>query len=123
MQISEGARLLMLKNPWGNYEWAGKWSDHDRAWTPALREEVDKLTKSDLASDVQNDGWFWIEWKDFCEYFGEIAVGDVKHRAGPALGVVEFELVSSPQVRLGRQTVLQYLRHISNASPQIFCIF
>ena len=27
-------RLLQLRNPWGDSEWKGDWSDHSHLWTP-----------------------------------------------------------------------------------------
>ena len=29
-------RLLKLRNPWGNTEWSGDWSDGSRLWTEEL---------------------------------------------------------------------------------------
>ena len=29
----EKLRLLRLRNPWGNKEWLGPWSDHSSTWT------------------------------------------------------------------------------------------
>jgi hypothetical protein len=29
-------RLLKIRNPWGMYEWRGKWSDKSEMWTPEL---------------------------------------------------------------------------------------
>jgi len=33
-------RLLKIRNPWGNFEWKGDWSDASPLWTPALREQL-----------------------------------------------------------------------------------
>jgi hypothetical protein len=31
-------RLLKLRNPWGEGEWKGPWSDRSTLWTEALRK-------------------------------------------------------------------------------------
>lgn len=60
-------RLLKLRNPWGNKEWKGDWSDESTIWT----EELAKKLSHDRNSD---DGTFFIEFRDFKESFSEIAV-------------------------------------------------
>ena len=30
-------RLLLLRNPWGKFEWKGDWSYNSDSWTPELR--------------------------------------------------------------------------------------
>src|ERR1700760_25234 len=32
-------RLLKLRNPWGNQEWNGAWSDGSKEWTPDVMKE------------------------------------------------------------------------------------
>ena len=39
-----GHKLLKLRNPWGKFEWKGKWSDNDSAW-----EEHQVSERSDRA--------------------------------------------------------------------------
>ena len=39
-QDSTKARLLKLRNPWGDGEWKGPWSDHDDMWRTPLGQKV-----------------------------------------------------------------------------------
>lgn len=32
----EEITLVQLRNPWGNFEWNGDWSDHSELWTDDL---------------------------------------------------------------------------------------
>jgi hypothetical protein len=40
-QLRGGLRLIKVRNPWGNTEWNGAYSDNSSSWTPALKKEVD----------------------------------------------------------------------------------
>ncbi|KAG6900635.1 hypothetical protein C0993_007317 [Termitomyces sp. T159_Od127] len=55
-------RFVVLRNPWGNHEWNGPWSDGSKEWTddwlPALKE---------LKHSFGADGQFVMEYKDFLE--------------------------------------------------------
>ncbi|TGJ88705.1 hypothetical protein E0Z10_g18 [Xylaria hypoxylon] len=52
----DGQRLVLLKNPWGKYEWTGPWSDGSKEWT------ADWLKKLDHR--FGDDGNFWISYDD-----------------------------------------------------------
>ncbi|KAK4973953.1 hypothetical protein LTR66_006450 [Elasticomyces elasticus] len=52
----DGERLLKLRNPWGNTEWSGPWSDGSEQWTA---EWIQKLNHK-----FGDDGVFWISYKD-----------------------------------------------------------
>ena len=45
MEIRKPAGLMMIKlrNPWGNFEWTGKWSDTSDAWDNVLDGQVKRL--------------------------------------------------------------------------------
>jgi len=62
----EKDRCIRLRNPWGNLEWNGAWSDKDPRWTPALRK------KADLPDE--DDGSFFMKIEDFIKYFDDISV-------------------------------------------------
>ena len=55
------ARLLKCRNPWGQCEWNGAWSDSSKLWTPQLRNEV--------GSEVSDDGVFCISLEDYMANF------------------------------------------------------
>ena len=52
-----GNRLLLVKNPWGDTEWSGPWSDGSKEWTPEALKELNYT--------FGNDGIFWISYQDF----------------------------------------------------------
>ena len=55
-------RLLRVRNPWGNFEWKGKWSDSSAEWTNETRALVGD-------AEVKDDGNFYIEYSDYMSYF------------------------------------------------------
>ncbi|USW56034.1 Putative cysteine peptidase, cysteine active, peptidase C2, calpain, catalytic [Septoria linicola] len=57
-------KLLKLKNPWGEVEWEGDWSDGSKLWTAEM------MTK--LKHTFGDDGIFWISYKDFLKHFYSI---------------------------------------------------
>ena len=59
-------KLVHLRNPWGNGEWSGDWSDSSRRWTNDLRNQCDNFER-------KNDGSFWMSFDDFRTYY--IVVG------------------------------------------------
>eukprot|EP00828_Plagiopyla_frontata_P014815 TRINITY_DN1930_c0_g1_i4.p1 TRINITY_DN1930_c0_g1~~TRINITY_DN1930_c0_g1_i4.p1 ORF type:complete len:318 (-),score=36.10 TRINITY_DN1930_c0_g1_i4:75-1028(-) len=63
----EGHRLLLLRNPWGQKEWKGKWSDNSPLWTPSLRKLCGHTTNAD-------DGLFFMEYNDFKQYYDSFEI-------------------------------------------------
>ncbi|KAJ7113978.1 hypothetical protein C8R44DRAFT_676421 [Mycena epipterygia] len=55
-------RFVVLRNPWGDSEWTGPWSDGSKEWTeewlPALKA---------LQHSFGNDGQFVMEYSDFLD--------------------------------------------------------
>lgn len=60
-------RLILMRNPWGQNEWKGEWSDFDVKWKdPALRKLLDHETT--------DDGCFYMLWKDFLKYYSDFQI-------------------------------------------------
>ncbi|XP_062866950.1 calpain-9 [Trichomycterus rosablanca] len=53
-------RLISVRNPWGQVEWNGPWSDNSREWS-----YVDKADKVRLLENATEDGEFWMEFENF----------------------------------------------------------
>jgi calpain-15 len=51
-EFEEEIKLIRLRNPWGDFEWNGDWSDDSDLWTPKLKKE--------LGQSNGNDGTFWM---------------------------------------------------------------
>ena len=60
-------KLVYLRNPWGNGEWSGDWSDSSRKWTNDLRNQCNNYEK-------KNDGSFWMSFDDFRIYFVVVGI-------------------------------------------------
>lgn len=56
--------ILKLRNPWGNFEWNGAWSDTSDLWT----EESCKIVGRKLGESI-DDGSFWISFQDFAQFY------------------------------------------------------
>jgi hypothetical protein len=54
--------LLKLRNPWGDTEWTGDWSDGSKLWTAEMMQKL-KHTFGD------DDGIFWMSFRDFLKHF------------------------------------------------------
>lgn len=52
----KGNRLLKVRNPWGEGEWRGAWSDRSEQWTPEWMELLNHR--------FGDDGQFWISYED-----------------------------------------------------------
>lgn len=56
-----GLRLLKIRNPWGEREWTGPWSDGSKEWNGEMLEL--------LGHTMQDDGVFWILYKDWLKRY------------------------------------------------------
>ena len=60
--MSNGARLVKLRNPWGEESYSCAYSDESKKWTPALRKEAGATDKA------ENDGIFFMTVEDYYRY-------------------------------------------------------
>ena len=59
---------MQLRNPWGQFEWKGDWSDNSKLWNN--NPEIKKKCKFENI----DDGMFWIEFKDIVKIFNVIQI-------------------------------------------------
>ena len=53
-------RLVNMRNPWGNGEWSGDWSDSSSKWN---------TVSGGRPTAKKNDGSFWMSFDDLCKYY------------------------------------------------------
>uniref|UniRef100_A0A8B9DVP2 Calpain-3 n=1 Tax=Anser cygnoides TaxID=8845 RepID=A0A8B9DVP2_ANSCY len=65
----EKIRLVRLRNPWGQVEWNGPWSDKSEEWN--FINEAEKIR---LQHKIAEDGEFWISFEDFMRHFTKLEI-------------------------------------------------
>ena len=71
------SRLLRLRNPWGNYEWNGKWCDNSEE-VIKNKERIENILNKKYADTSEkidfskNDGTFLMRFSDFRKIFNNI---------------------------------------------------
>uniref|UniRef100_A0A671QB64 TAF5-like RNA polymerase II p300/CBP-associated factor-associated factor 65 kDa subunit 5L n=1 Tax=Sinocyclocheilus anshuiensis TaxID=1608454 RepID=A0A671QB64_9TELE len=62
-------QLIRVRNPWGQVEWNGPWSDNSREWNA-----IDSSEKTRLLHNSLDDGEFWMEFGDFKANYDKIEI-------------------------------------------------
>lgn len=65
----ERMQMVRLRNPWGQCEWKGAFSDGAPEW-----EKIDKNDREKVGLTFEDDGEFWMTFEDFCKNFVNIAI-------------------------------------------------
>ena len=66
-------RLLKIRNPHGQGEWKGDWSDQSIQWQTLLKSNGLYRKQNDLCS-MKNDGMFWMDYDHFLMGFHNVDV-------------------------------------------------
>ncbi len=67
-RVRGGIPLVRIRNPHGNHrEWRGEWSDGDRNW-----QAIPSHMRQELGLTYGDDGEFYMSFRDFLRYFGEL---------------------------------------------------
>nr|CAB3227563.1 calpain-1 catalytic subunit-like [Phallusia mammillata] len=66
--LKTGVKLVRVRNPWGQVEWNGPWSDSSTMWNSVPDE------KQRLAVEFDEDGEFWMSYRDFCKSFTKLEI-------------------------------------------------
>ncbi|KAM9344836.1 calpain-2 catalytic subunit-like [Symphorus nematophorus] len=61
-------QLVRIRNPWGQVEWTGPWSDGSSEWKSVSENEKSKL------NHVGEDGEFWMSYSDFMKQFSKVEI-------------------------------------------------
>jgi hypothetical protein len=73
-ELKSGERLVQIRNPWGDFEWKGKWSDSSSVWTPEIERELGITT----SERVCEDGMFWMAYDDLLRHFFRVSLCDTR---------------------------------------------
>uniref|UniRef100_A0A7N6BBR4 Calpain 9 n=1 Tax=Anabas testudineus TaxID=64144 RepID=A0A7N6BBR4_ANATE len=65
----QNIQLIRIRNPWGEVEWNGPWSDNSREWN-----YIDKADKARLQQNSLDDGEFWMEFGDFRKNYDKVEI-------------------------------------------------
>ncbi|XP_029962118.1 calpain-2 catalytic subunit-like [Salarias fasciatus] len=66
--LGKQVQLVRIRNPWGEVEWTGPWSDGSSEWKHISEEEKLKL------NHVAEDGEFWMSYLDFIRHFSRLEI-------------------------------------------------
>ncbi|KAJ8384753.1 hypothetical protein AAFF_G00198390 [Aldrovandia affinis] len=64
----EMLKLIRIRNPWGQVEWTGAWSDGSMEWRRISDEDRDRLRNR------SEDGEFWMSFSDFLRQYSRVEI-------------------------------------------------
>ncbi|PIO29860.1 hypothetical protein AB205_0098470, partial [Aquarana catesbeiana] len=63
----QSTKLVRMRNPWGEVEWTGAWSDSSNEWNYVDQSERDLRLKME-------DGEFWMSFQEFLREFSRLEI-------------------------------------------------
>ncbi|XP_077437547.1 calpain-2 catalytic subunit-like isoform X2 [Vanacampus margaritifer] len=63
-----GEKLIRIRNPWGQVEWNGDWSDNSSTWRYVSDDDRQRL------KNRREDGEFWMSFSDFLREFSSLEI-------------------------------------------------
>ncbi|XDV22175.1 hypothetical protein PO909_027130 [Leuciscus waleckii] len=64
----ELTKLVRIRNPWGQVEWTGPWSDGSTEWRQVSDSDREKLNSK------AEDGEFWMSYSDFLRHYSRVEI-------------------------------------------------
>ncbi|XP_078693465.1 calpain-5-like isoform X2 [Branchiostoma floridae x Branchiostoma belcheri] len=61
--------MIRMRNPWGQKEWRGPWSDDSPEW-----QQVSSSEKEKLGLVKEDDGEFWMSFDDWITHFSDAGI-------------------------------------------------
>ncbi|XP_019726003.1 calpain-2 catalytic subunit-like [Hippocampus comes] len=61
-------KLIRIRNPWGEVEWNGDWSDKSSVWRSVSDDDRQRLTNR------REDGEFWMSFSDFLREYSRLEI-------------------------------------------------
>jgi hypothetical protein len=90
----DGVTVIKIRNPWGNFEWKGDWSDDSELWTDDYKDICQMTPTNDY-----DDGTFCMSLKDFKYYLKNLMITEVwednilsTYTAKGSVNIIEFTL-------------------------------
>lgn len=63
-------RLVLIRNVWSDWKWAGDWSDKSQLWTPELKQR--------LADWNPEESLCWLSLQDFVQFYQSVGISQVE---------------------------------------------
>ena len=107
-----GKKLIRIRNPWGQGEWTGAWSDNSEKWNSLTGAEMAKVNLKEA-----EDGEFWMSYSDFIKNWDFITICHLsvssyedsiidseRENASPYWWVTQFHCAWTPESNAGGAT-------------------